>query len=287
MAQVNTGSATRAVDEARDHPAMEWSARLGFACYGVVYLLIGWLSAQLALGSPDGSASSEGALAALARQPLGRTLLWVVVAGFAALVVWQLAEAVAGHREKDGAKRWGARASSVFKAVVFGALAVAATRVAAGSGGSGGSSGSGGSGGSGSSEDGWTARALALPAGPVLVTVVGLAIVGYGVFSVFQGIADKWRKQLDPRGTAGTVGAALTWLARVGYVARGVAFAVVGGLVVWAAVSQDPHKSGGLDDALATVRDAPAGTVLLLLVALGLACFGVFNLAKARHLRTR
>jgi hypothetical protein len=50
-------------------------------------------------------------------------------------------------------------------------------------------------------------------------------------------------------------------------------------------VTHDPDKSSGLDGALATLREAPAGTVLLALVALGLICFGVFNVAKAWYLR--
>jgi hypothetical protein len=74
-------------------------------------------------------------------------------------------------------------------------------------------------------------------------------------------------------------------LARTGYVARGVAFGVVGGLVVWAAVTHDPNRSGGLDQALATLRDAPAGPSLLVLVGVGLGCFGVFNMAKVWYLR--
>jgi hypothetical protein len=274
MTYMNSGTATRAAGEVKDHPALSWAARLGFLCYGLVYVLIGWLSAQLALGHPDQSASRKGALAALTQQPLGRTLLWVAVAGFAALVVWEACEVVVGHRQHDGLRRVAGCAGSVFKAVVFGSLAVTAAQVAAGSGGSG-----------GSSEDGYTARALRLPLGPLLVGAVGVAIVGYGVYSAVKGLTDRWRKELDPEGRTGTIGSALAALARTGYVARGVAFGVVGALVVWAAVTQDPNRSGGLDDALATLRDAPAGPYLLLLVAFGLACFGVFNVAKAWHLR--
>jgi hypothetical protein len=114
---------------------------------------------------------------------------------------------------------------------------------------------------------------------------VGVAIAAFGVGSIVIGLTDRWRKQLDVDGRTGSVGTALTALARTGYVARGVAFGIVGGLVVWAALTHDPQKSGGLDEALATLRDAPAGTALLLLVALGLACFGVFNMAKVVYLR--
>jgi hypothetical protein len=278
MTQTNGGTAMRAADEARDHPALNWTARLGFACYGLVYLLIGWLTAQLAFGDSDASATRQGALAELAQQPLGGTLLWVAVAGFSALVLWELCQAFVGHREVEGLRRLAGVLGSLCKAVVFGTLAFTAAKVA--------SSGSSGSSGN-SQEDGYTARVMSWPFGPFIVGAVGAAIIGYGLFSIVKGLTDRWRKELDADGRTGAIGTALTALARTGYVARGVAFGVVGGLVVWAAVTHDPEKSGGLDDALATLRDAPAGPYLLLLVAIGLACFGVFNIAKAWHMRTR
>jgi uncharacterized protein DUF1206 len=273
---MSSGTVTRAAGEAKDHPALSWAARLGYASYGLVYLLIGWLALQLAFGHSEGSPSKNGALHQLAEQPFGRTLLWVTVAGFAALVVWELCEVVLGHRQHEGARRVVGKVGSGFKVVVFAAFAISAGRVASG----------GGSGGSGSSSEGWTARVLSWPAGPALVAAAGLAIAGYGVWSIVKGVTDRWRKELD-RGGSGTVGSALTWTARVGYAGRGGAFVVLGGLVVWAAVTHDPEKSSGLDGALATLRDAPAGTVLLALVALGLICFGVFNIAKAWYLRGR
>ncbi|GAB7006729.1 DUF1206 domain-containing protein [Nocardioides sp. AN3] len=275
--QASRGAATRAADEAKDHPALAWTARLGFACYGVVYLLIGWLAAQLAFGRPDHSVSGQGALAQLAQQPLGGVLLWVVTVGFAALVVWELCQVVAGHRDQEGLKRLGGRTASAFRALVFAVLGFAAARIAAGGGGSS-SSGS-------SREQGFTAKVLAMPLGPVIVAAVGVGLAIYGVGSIIGGFTDAWRKQIDAEGRTGAAGTLITALARSGYVARGVAFGTVGGLVVWAALTRDPKKSGGLDAALATLRDALAGPYVLVLVAVGLACFGVFNIAKGWFLR--
>ena len=275
MTSSTAPTASQAADEAKQHPALSWSARVGFACYGLVYLLIGWLALELALGDSAGSPSRSGALEQLAQQPFGRTLLWVAVVGFAALVLWELCQVVAGHRHDEGLKKLAGKAGSAFKVVVFATLAFSTGRVALGS----------GSSGSGSSSQGWTAKVLSWPAGPALVAAVGAGIVVYAVGSVVKGVTDRWRKELDVGGQTGTIGRALTWTARIGYAGRGAAFGALGGIVVWAALTQDPEKSGGLDQALRTVRDAPAGPYLLALIALGLACFGVFNLGKAWHLR--
>ena len=71
-------------------------------------------------------------------------------------------------------------------------------------------------------------------------------------------------------------------LGQVGYPAKGVALAVVGGLIGWAAISFDPEKASGLDGALRTLLDAPFGKALLTLVALGIAAFGVYVFFRAR-----
>jgi hypothetical protein len=62
----------------------------------------------------------------------------------------------------------------------------------------------------------------------------------------------------------------------VGYSAKGIALGIIGGLFVWAAVTYDPDKAGGMDAALSIIRDQPFGSVLLAIIAAGLACFGVY-----------
>jgi type IV secretory pathway VirB2 component (pilin) len=73
-------------------------------------------------------------------------------------------------------------------------------------------------------------------------------------------------------------------LGKVGYISKGVAFVIVGGLFVAAGVTHEPKKSGGLDDALRTVLQQPFGPFLLILIAAGIACYGLFCFARARHL---
>lgn len=261
--------------EAQDHPALEWLAKIGTAVYGVMYVVVGWLALQIAFGDPAGEASGQGALREIAQQPFGEVLLWLACVGFAALAVWKICEALAGHVEEDGGKQVAARAGSAAKAVVFVVLAVLAFQTLTGS--------SGG----GKSQDGYTAQVMKLPFGPALVVLLGLGIVAYGGFSVYKGVKDKWRKSLEAHARTGDLGTATTLLARAGYTSRGLAFGVIGGLFVWAGLTHDAHKSGGLDQALVTLRDAPFGQVLLVAVAIGLACFGVFNVAKAWYLRAR
>ena len=79
------------------------------------------------------------------------------------------------------------------------------------------------------------------------------------------------------------MGRGVVRLGQIGYIFKRVAFAIVGGLFGWAAITYDLEKAGGLDDALRTVNRAPFGAGPLTLMALGLACFGIYCFAWARH----
>lgn len=62
-----------------------------------------------------------------------------------------------------------------------------------------------------------------------------------------------------------------------------MALTVVGGLFGLAAVEADPEESSGLDGALKMLAAQPLGTALLLAVAVGLALYGVYSIARARY----
>lgn len=257
---------------AEQHPVVDRLARAGLVSYGLLYAVLGWLALQLSLGDREGRISKSGAFHQLAEQPLGRIALWLACAGFAALVIWEGTEAFVGKGDESGAKSVLARLRSGFRAVVFAVIGFSAATVALGEG-------------SGGGTDSQTAKLMRMPFGPWLVGAVGVAVLGFAVFSVITGLTDRWRKDIDARGRSGRVGTVLTVLARVGYCARGVAFGIVGSLFVWAAFTQDPKKSGGLDAALGKALQAPLGPTLLAAVALGFVAYGVFNVAKARYLK--
>jgi hypothetical protein len=252
---------------------LDHAVRVGLVCYGGVHLLIAWLAGQLALGDSAGSASGTGALSELAQKPFGRVLLWVVGLGFFALVVWQLIEALVGHRDQHGGKRAYKRLASAGKAAVYGALGVSALKIAIGSG-------SGG----GDDTDTLTSRLMALPFGVLLVGAVGAVVLLVAVAHVHKGLSEGFRKRLRAEGNTGDTGRLYTVLGKVGYVSKGGALAVVAVLFGYAAWTHDPDRSGGLDQALETVLEQPFGAPLLLVIAAGLASYGLFCFAWARHL---
>lgn len=104
------------------------------------------------------------------------------------------------------------------------------------------------------------------------------------VLQARRGITTSFTDDLAPGAIEGASGRTIKWLGQVGYVTKGFSLGIVGLLFAWAAVSHDSNKAGGLGDALKTLRDQPFGPYLLTLVGLGLAAFGVYCFAWARHL---
>jgi len=243
---------------------------VGLIAYGVVHILIGYIALQIAWGgNGEGEeASQKGALAQLSGQPFGAVLLWIVVIGLFALTIWQAIEAIWGHRDRpSGMKRIRKQIGSGGRAVSYAVIAVAAISTLQGDAGSG-----------DSSEESFSARLMSNAFGRLLVIAIGITIVVLGVRLVLRGIKKKFTEDL-----AGGVSGNVVRLGQVGYIVKGIAYAIVGGLFGWAGITYDAEKAGGLDDALRTVHDAPFGAILLTIMALGLVAFGVYCFFWARH----
>lgn len=254
-----------------DSSAYQLLVRAGLIAYGIVHLLIAYLAVRLALGQPAEEASQTGALRQLAEAPLGTIALAAVALGLAIISLWQLLTAVL-RRETDRAKLWRERISAIARAGIYGVLSIAAFRIAAGPEADEGED----------VQESVSAGLFGLPGGRILVVLIGLAILGYGAYYIYKGVAAKYEKDL-----AGSLSGTADLLARTGHIAKGISILIVGGLFAWAGISHQPDEAGGLDDALAVVRDAPLGTVLLVLMALGLAAYGVYCFFWSRRARFR
>jgi hypothetical protein len=112
---------------------------------------------------------------------------------------------------------------------------------------------------------------------------LGVLVLVIGVAFVIRGLTKRFLKSVNtPRGPLGTVAVAL---GVVGYVAKGIALGVVGVLFCVAAATLNPSEATGLDGALKALTALPFGTVLLVLVGVGLIAYGVYCGFRARFAR--
>ncbi|MFC7618305.1 DUF1206 domain-containing protein [Actinokineospora soli] len=250
--------------------------KAGMVCYGLVYVVVAYLAVQVALGARRGAADQTGALAEIAAGP-GVVVMWVLAVGLFAFGLWQGLEAAVGFtwitkKRKRVRKRLGA----VIRGGTGISLGIAAVRIASG----------GGAGSGDKKQRELTARLMDLPAGPFIVGVIAAVVIGVGVAGVVSGVRGSFMRDLDPSDLpTGT----RTWVERIGrfgYIAKGVAITIIGGLLAAAALTADPGEAGGLDAALRTVAGQPYGLVLMGIMAIGFAAFGVYCFAAARAHRT-
>jgi hypothetical protein len=251
----------------KDNPVFRGAARLGFATSGLLQLLVGVIAVQVALSHSSQHSDQSGALADVAKTPGGIVVLWIGAVGGIALALWFVVQAFL-RREPEPKDRWKTRAKDAGKALVYLVIGIAALRFALG----------GRTDSAGSSQKG-TATLLDVPGGPVLVTLLGLVVVVIGGFLVWRGWSKRFTEELVV--PAGTAGRATVLLGQVGYLARGLAVAVVGVLFVVAVFTADPKKASGLDGALKSFADLPFGKVVLLVVALGWIASGLYFFVRA------
>ncbi|OLB78147.1 MAG: hypothetical protein AUI14_14355 [Actinobacteria bacterium 13_2_20CM_2_71_6] len=251
---------------------LEALTRIGFIGYGLLHLAVGWLAIQIALGRPTGESDQSGAFQTLAGQPFGRFLLIVVVVGLAAMAVWQLLLAAVGHQAERGMSRTAERLASLGRTVIYAALSWTAYGVLTGAPTS-----------SAQQQQSATAGILAHPSGRFLVALAGLAVLALGVGMVVYGAKRKFEKRLMTYRMNEATRAAARRLGQAGYIAKGIAFGVVGLLLADAALTNNPGKSRGLDAALRTLVAQPFGVFLLILVAVGFVAFGVYCFVQARY----
>lgn len=268
--------AERVDDTARHSESLQWAVRGGLVGYGLMHLLVAWVAVRLVMDAHAGAATGQGALAQLADGGLGRATLAAMTLGFAVLALWQLLAALVGYQERDGLSRHLMRVSAAGRVVTYGYLTAACAGLALQ-----------GDAGRGRSPQSTTARLMALPAGPWLIAAIGVAAAVIGVALAIFGWQEGFLEQLDEQARTGDRRGPIAVIGRAGYLAKGLAFVVIGVLLVWVAWSHDPSKSGGLDEALRELLGGPLGTVAIIVVGVGIGCFGLYLFARARHLNRR
>ncbi|GAA4023566.1 DUF1206 domain-containing protein [Sphingomonas swuensis] len=233
--------------------------RLGFAARGLLYLVIGLLI--LRTGRTEDPA---GALSVVAEGG-GRTLLYLIIAGFLAYGLWRLSDAAFNiERHESGRKGLVERLGAGASGIVHLFLAWQAVKLLKGS---------GQSSGSGTQEGAQTA--LQLPGGELALELAGLVLLGVGVAQLVNAYKAKFLQHLEPQ-VASQPWA--RWSGQAGYAARGLVFLISGTFLVAAGFKERASEAGGMAEALAWLT-SPWDV----LVAIGLLLFGVYSLIEARY----
>ncbi|MFC6013079.1 DUF1206 domain-containing protein [Nocardia lasii] len=267
----SSGNATSSVARVAQNSIFERFARAGLVMSGIVHLLIGYIAIRLALGGGAGSADQSGAMAELAAKPGGVIVLWIGTAAFALMALWRLAEAALGSSSEPDAdsKKSEAvnRAKAFALALVYLGFAVSAFGFARGAGTS-----------SSEQSTGITATMMRSTLGTITLVAAGLIIITIGGYHVYKGATQHFLADLQ-----GTTSALVRRLGTIGYIAKGLAIAAIGLLVLLAVLRSEPGEATGLDGAFKTLGAQPFGAALLIAAGLGIITYGLYSFAMARY----
>src|SRR5215207_8229179 len=168
-------------------PFGEAVARWGLVSKGALYVLVGVIAADVAIGGGERLRDRGGAVSAVADTWYGKVLVFLVAIGLAGYAAWRFAQGVLGRPLEGGKKEsWPKRIGFFARAGWYLFLLWVVLAALAGADEEGGSR----------EEDRATARVLDWPLGRWIVAAVGLGIFGAGVFNYWRGITQSFKKKL-------------------------------------------------------------------------------------------
>ena len=268
---------------AADHPGAVKIGRAGWFAKGVVYTIAGVLALQVAVrascwtdkastGSQE--ASPTGAIKTVAGSAGGTLLLWLLAIGMFIYAIWRLVSAaLPGGRDADA---WVHRIGYVCSAVIyttFGISAIALARRAP------------------EDQNGnkkvtdISASLMSHGAGRWLLGAVGLIVIGVGLYRLSKGIHLDVNDELD---LSGLSPARATWTKRlgaIGEIGRGIGIGLVGFFILRSAITYNAGEATGLDGALRRLAVTTWGIVVVFVIGIGFAAYGIFCLATFTHRR--
>jgi hypothetical protein len=261
--------AADAAEAASNTKALDVVARSGFAVMALLHIIVGVIAIALAFGHP-GEAEPTGAIEQLAANPWGPALMWAGMIGCAGLSLWQLSEATLRARHLRRHERIGKLISSGFLAIAYGSVGLSFGGFAVGLRGD-----------SGESTRDVSAALLTNPFGGVVLSALGLTVIGVGIYFVVKGFRRGFKEELFHfDGTRR--GKLIDSLGVTGHVAKGIALFLAGLLFAIAAAKHTPEESTGLDGSLKALRDHEYGPYLLFAIGAGFICYGIFALVRSK-----
>lgn len=240
--------------------------RVGYSARAATYVILGALTVLAAWtgGQAEGTSSALGQLRGTS---WGVPVLWAVAVGLFAYALWRL---IAAHYDLElhgsGLKGIVARGGLIVTGLIHVGLGVSAARQAMGGG-----------------EGGDSVQSLASwlmqqgEWGKWAVATVGLVTIAAGIYYVFKGFRESYKRHLRETRLSRKLDPAV----KVGLVAHGIVIAIIGIFLAYAGWNADPSQAGGMGKAFEAVRNQPFGRFLLAGLGLGLIAFAVYCVVEA------
>lgn len=242
-------------------------SRFGMGAKGVVYLLIGVLTALAAFGQGGNKSGKDDILKFLAQQSYGKILLIALGIGLLGYTFYRLYQAIVNPKNHDDdAKGYFKRFAYIISGLIYGLFAFSALKMALG-----GSSGS----------SGFLSKLLKSEYGNFIAFALALVLLGKAIYEFYVAYSGKFKEDVEHSSISSDAKSLLTKAGKMGFTARGIVAAIMAFLFFKTGMGNAGNDINRTD-AFSFLQNQ-FGSIVLGIVALGVALYGVFMLIKSRY----
>lgn len=255
----------------------------GFFTKGLVYVLIGTLTFMAAIHQGGDITSTRGVVQFLLKLPLGQFLGALVAAGLSAYILWRLYQTffLPGNTGPKSVKNSFQRFRFFYSGLFYGLIAYSfakplltgleQTRSTENSSGE------------GIQEKAALWELLSTDWGKILIWILAAVVAGQALWQFKIAYKGKFMKKIDHYPDIKHEYDLIRKMGKIGYSARGFVFGIIAFFLVKVILQHNANAYKGTEAALQYLLSLSYGSILLGLTALGLICYGVFNIMVARH----
>ncbi|MBN2731428.1 MAG: DUF1206 domain-containing protein [Balneolaceae bacterium] len=245
---------------------------LGLAAKGLVYSIIGALTAMAAFDMGGQMAGKSHVISFLQQQPFGNFLLYFLAAGILAYAIWRMYTAIADPKNKGTGKTGiTKRVGYFFSSIIylFFSITIVTTTITSAAG--------------DSNRQFVVDHLLQKTYGPFVIGLIGVIIIGVGLYQIHKGYSKKYLEELNAG--YGNHQSLMHKVGKFGFIARGIIFGIIGYFVLRAGVTDNPEMIRSIQGAFSFLQQQSYGTYLMGGVAVGLMAYGIFMMYVSKDSR--
>lgn len=251
-------------------------AQAGLTAKGIVYCLLGVLTFMAAFhinGQSADDANTNGVFSFLYRQTGGRVILGIIALGLVCYCIWRCIQTFADTEDKGRDKKGIAvRARYLFSGLAYATLAFSIVRMLW-------FNVSGG----GDSKQNMARELLNQPAGQWLLGIAALVIAAIGMYQIYYGWSEKYKKHVDKVINDSNKRKILLGAGKIGYVSRGIVWLLIAWLFINATIDAKASEAGDTSKAFTLIEKSEYGSLILATMGFGLICYGIFSFIRAKY----
>lgn len=249
-------------------------AKTGLFAKGIVYCLVGLLALMAAFhvnGQSAEKSDKTGAVDYLLEMTGGEIILILISVGLLAYSIWRLVQTFLDTEHKGSKPAGiGKRFSYFFSGLTYLSVCYVIIKALLA-----------GTSNSGSSSNQQIHSLMKHPLGIWVVIGMGLVFAGIGIYQIWYGSSEKYRKHVNLHKLNRKASLSLLRAGKIGYISRGIVWLIIAYLFFKAVYHRNASEAGDTGSAFGFIQDGPYGTYLLATLAIGLICYGVMNFIRS------